>query len=67
MKRKENAVQPVTVQILDMPNVRKASHHKRMLLKHNMRQKKMHPNSFQIHDLWGRAIDSLFFVKFVKG
>lgn len=29
--------------------------------------KKMHSNSSQIHDLWGTAVDSFLFMKFIKG
>lgn len=67
--RKENAIQPSTLQLLDMPNVRKASHHKGMreCLEAQHAAKKMHSNSFQIHDLWGTAMDSILFVKFMKG
>lgn len=69
MKGKENAAQSSTLQFLDMPNVGKASHHKGMRGSFEAQHaaKKIHPNSFQIHDLWGTVMDSLLFVKFMKG
>lgn len=56
---KKNSVQTSTLQFVDMANVRKASHHKGMResLEVPHVANKMHPNSLQINDLWGTAMD----------
>lgn len=60
---------PLLVQSLDMPDVRKPSHHKglRGSLEEEHAANKTHLNFVQVHHFLGTAVHSHFFVELMKG